>query len=507
MCFVDLKKAFDSVNHNLLWEKLKSHGFSYQMLKVLQSMYSKATSRVRISASEATDSFPCKKGVRQGCNLSPLLFSLFLTGLEVELKKNRAGVVLNGAVLDVMMFADDIVLFSCTSEGLKKHLLTLESFCNKHMLEVNTSKTKICVFGKKYNQHYKWKDTDLEIVNAYKYLGVWINSNGNYNTAKKFLGNQARKAVYSAKKSILYLQFPPPVISLKLYVTLVKPILCYGCEIWGFNNDRELELIELKYLKYILCLPLSTTNAAVRGELGQLPLHLFWKERIIKYWHRLSSGFIPSLLQHALSEQLALDKGGKECWLSKTKDIYDKAGLSNLHVSANMDNIKDHVNIIMTRYRDQYVQEWFAQIQRPLSIRGNALNKLRTYKLFKHQFQLEKYLLCINITKHRIALTKLRVSSHCLAIETGRYHKPTSLPVDQRLCDECGVLEDEAHFLCDCVRYSFLREDLFSAAIPYFPEFSMLTSREKFLFLLQTEYTCILKALGSFVYRAFKLHH
>ena len=80
-------------------------------------------------------------------------------------------------------------------------------------------------------------DTDLEIVNTYKYLGVWINSNGNYNTAKKFLGNQARKAVYSAKKSIFYLQFPPPVISLKLYDTLVKPILCYGCEIWGFNND------------------------------------------------------------------------------------------------------------------------------------------------------------------------------------------------------------------------------------------------------------------------------
>ena len=51
VCFVDLKKAFDSVNHNLLWEKLKSHGFSYQMLKVLQSMYSKATSCVRISAS------------------------------------------------------------------------------------------------------------------------------------------------------------------------------------------------------------------------------------------------------------------------------------------------------------------------------------------------------------------------------------------------------------------------------------------------------------------------
>ena len=134
----------------------------------------------------------------------------------------------------------------------------------------------------------------------------------------------------------------------------------------------------MKYLKYILCLPLSTTNAAVRGELGQLPLHLFWKERIIKYWHRLRSGFIPSLLQHALSEQLALDKGGKECWLSKTKDIYDKAGLSTLQVSPNMDNIKDHVNAIMTRYRDQYVQEWFAQIQRPLRKRIEQTQNVQT---------------------------------------------------------------------------------------------------------------------------------
>ena len=66
-------------------------------------MYLKATPHVRISASEA---FPCKKGVRQGCNLSPLLFSLFMTGLDVELKKNSAGVVLNGAVLDIMMFVD-----------------------------------------------------------------------------------------------------------------------------------------------------------------------------------------------------------------------------------------------------------------------------------------------------------------------------------------------------------------------------------------------------------------
>ena len=68
---------------------------------------------------------------------------------------------------------------------------------------------------------------------------MWINSNGNYNTAKKVLGNQAKMAIYSAKKSILYLHLPPPVISLKLYDALVKPILCYGYEIWGERALRR----------------------------------------------------------------------------------------------------------------------------------------------------------------------------------------------------------------------------------------------------------------------------
>ena len=65
--------------------------------------------------------------------------------------------------------------------------------------------------------------------------------------------------------------------------SIIKPIICYGCEIWGFIVTEEIERIEVKYLKYILHLPKNATNSAVREELGQFPLHLFWKENIIKY--------------------------------------------------------------------------------------------------------------------------------------------------------------------------------------------------------------------------------
>ena len=83
-CFVDFKKAFDSVSHNKLWLKLASIGISSKILMLLQSMYSNAISMVEIN-SEISSSFPCTKGVRQECNLSPLLFSLYIADLEKQL--------------------------------------------------------------------------------------------------------------------------------------------------------------------------------------------------------------------------------------------------------------------------------------------------------------------------------------------------------------------------------------------------------------------------------------
>ena len=71
VCYVDFKKAFDSVNHSLLWTKLCQLGISHQMLRILQLIYATATSCVKVSNNCATSYFHCHKGVRQGCNLGP----------------------------------------------------------------------------------------------------------------------------------------------------------------------------------------------------------------------------------------------------------------------------------------------------------------------------------------------------------------------------------------------------------------------------------------------------
>ena len=110
-------------------------------------MYAKATARLKLATSEATKSFSCQKGVQQCCNISSLLFSLFLSGLEMEMAEHEAGVPLMDATLNMLMFADDIVLLSTSAQGLRKHLKTLEDYCSKWNLHINEAKTMVSVFG------------------------------------------------------------------------------------------------------------------------------------------------------------------------------------------------------------------------------------------------------------------------------------------------------------------------------------------------------------------------
>ena len=62
-----------------------------------------------------------------------------------------------------------------------------------------------------------------------------------------------------AKQCLIKLQAPPVNVALHLFNSIIKPILCYGCEIWGFTVKEEIERIEVQYLKYILHLPNNAT--------------------------------------------------------------------------------------------------------------------------------------------------------------------------------------------------------------------------------------------------------
>ena len=120
--------------------------------------------------------------------------------------------------------------------------------------------------------------------------------------------------------------------------------------------------------------------------------------------------------------------------------------------------------------------------------------KADSFRKFKQNVKFEKYLEDIRIRKHRVSLTKLRLSDHCLMIERGRYSRPI-VPREERFCPHCPMkLEDEEHFLTQCSAYD--RTSLYSQLTDTCPQFGHLDHHNKFIFLLSQEDNLITKELA-----------
>ena len=131
-CFVDYAKAFDCMDHNKLWKIVKEMGTPGHLTCLLRYLYAgqEATDRTRRGT---TDWFQIRKGVHQGCILSPCLFNFYAeyivrnTGLE----ESQAGIKIAGRNINNLRYADDITLMAESEEELKSLLMNLKEESEK----------------------------------------------------------------------------------------------------------------------------------------------------------------------------------------------------------------------------------------------------------------------------------------------------------------------------------------------------------------------------------------
>ncbi len=152
--FVDYTKAFDMVWREGLWWKLVRDNVNGKFLKVIHSMYSNIKSCVMINQ-EMSDTFMCNVGVRQGENLPPLLFALYVNDLQEKFIEPNGNYLdfdndLLNAYLRILalMYADDTVLL-CDSEcNMTQTLTSLHRYYSKWKLNDNCGKTKLVIFSR-----------------------------------------------------------------------------------------------------------------------------------------------------------------------------------------------------------------------------------------------------------------------------------------------------------------------------------------------------------------------
>lgn len=178
-----------------------------------------------------------------------ILFSLYVNDFEKEfLCKGNIPIQIQELNLFVLMYADDMVIFSETAHELQEMLNTLYSYTSVWDLTVNVQKTKIVIFrnGGKIHNNERWhlNGEPTEVVDSFTYLGLLLQYNGKFNNTQKQLASQGRKAMFSlkSKTSQLYLNTET---MLSIFDTYIASILNYGCEIWGMHAANDIEKVHL----------------------------------------------------------------------------------------------------------------------------------------------------------------------------------------------------------------------------------------------------------------------
>ena len=177
---IDLRKAFDTVNHTILLQKLKAHGCSLNSIKWFRSYLSNRQQSVQIK-NELSETSSITIGVPQGSILGPLLFTVFINDLPNAVSNGR-----------IDMYADDTTLSVCSTKideieaKLTDDMKDIIKWINKNKLALNIDKTKCMLLTSSQKRKYLNSEKDLQIVvndveiecvDYVKCLGITIDKN------------------------------------------------------------------------------------------------------------------------------------------------------------------------------------------------------------------------------------------------------------------------------------------------------------------------------------------
>ena len=185
MGFMDLEKAYDSVNRKGLWQVLSMYGVSGKLLEGIKSLHEGSKACVRVNGT-LSEWFEIKNGVKQGCVMSPWLFNIFMDGV---MKEVRQGMGTRGVRLvrgreewwiSDLLYADDVVFVAESERELRELIDKFNRVCKRRGLKVNADKSKVMIMGGTEDDkcEIKLNGQVLEHVKEFCYLGSTVNDRG-----------------------------------------------------------------------------------------------------------------------------------------------------------------------------------------------------------------------------------------------------------------------------------------------------------------------------------------
>jgi Reverse transcriptase (RNA-dependent DNA polymerase) len=271
---LDLASAFDKISHFRLFLILMTKQVPVSIIRLLYNWYSKVISCVKWNDT-LSKPFQLYSGVRQGGNLSPALFSVFVNELLNILKDSKLGCYVKGVCTNSFMYADDIILLTISLDHMRKIVDICTHFFDNHDLGINVSKCKFLRIGLRHKikcSNIKSGTDYISVAAEIKYLGVVIVS------AKEF------RCCYSENRKKFFRSFncmygriskADPSVILSLLNAQCVPTLLYGAEVahlTKYEQSRLVSAYDRAFMKIFSTWDLITVRLC-QYYAGMLPLN------------------------------------------------------------------------------------------------------------------------------------------------------------------------------------------------------------------------------------------
>ena len=476
--FLDVSKAYDTVWRDGLMSKLKEAIGSGTIWHVLNNWYRDDRSCIYLEGTRSSW-WTNLLGVKQGDILSPLLYSLFISDIVSALRERRLGVTVNGKLICILLYADDITLLADSAEQLQQMLNVVAQFAQKWRFAFNHAKSKVMVFGAPNSAAVPvalWHLGGglLQQVDVFKYLGVRLSADGTCDTHVTDLLARGRQRLGWLKHVGLTQGGFPFKLARACVVTCLLPLLEWGVQTYVCAVSpllvRRLDTLWNDACRAVVGVPRHTKAAVVFADIAVLPLHIRRAILIARLHHKVvrygGSSIVHSVYIWRRHQYI---HGGRNTavrgsfWYHQVSESLRLLGLDHVLRDNDAETLatdgKTWYSLVQSAARRCFLN-WFQQ-----EISGPDMQFSRWCSPRGPNQQPAAYLLSLG-RRAAAFVCSLRASS--LALFAGRQ---SSLHVRApglrglSACLLCGhELEDLAHFVLFCPAYGHFRAPIGAAA-------------------------------------------
>ena len=292
--FMDLSKAFDTIDHDILTYKLKHYGFKDNSLSLLSSYLTGREQFVEFNDVKS-NCIPITTGVPQGSILGPLLFIIYLNDINLSSDK-----------FQFLTYADDTTLFVIFDSAyeqsdenisqddvLNAELEKVADWLSLNRLSLNKDKTK-CMIFRNYNKivlppKLVIKNQIIEQVNNFNFLGIILDSNLNWKAHTESIGKKISKTIGIMNRLKHYL----PMYTLKtIYNSLINSRLNYGILCWGLKQNGLVQL-QKKAVRVIVNANYNAHADPIFKRLNILKVDDIAVSKLYKFYYRYTKKTLP----------------------------------------------------------------------------------------------------------------------------------------------------------------------------------------------------------------------